>query len=159
MSAVFTMDEETTTPDPATRGLSDDEIIATYIKLDRRVKEAASERQWYASALAVKAAQERRSEIKTVHLENSTCSQKIKATFSSDWTVTDDEQIAEVKNLLGDERFNELFKIQYVPKVQKLKTFLNTGSTDERVKVAKEIVEQVVKEVPKLNPTLSVEKS
>lgn len=158
-AAIFTMDDDPPINDPTTRGLSDDEVIGTYIKLTRRLQETAADRQWYASALAAKASQERKSEIKTVHLENSGRSQKIKASFSSEWKVLDSEQIAEVRNLLGDERFAEIFDIQYVPKVKNLKTFLNTGSTDERVQIAKEIVEQTVKEMSKLTPTLSIEKS
>lgn len=141
-----------------TGGRSDDEMIAEFIKYDRQVKSAASERQWYASALAMKATQER-GESKTVHLENSQRSQKIKVEFSSEWKVMDNEQITVVRELLGEERFAEMFKIQYVPRVRELKLFLSTGSTDERVKTAKDIVKQVVKDVPKLTPTLSVEKS
>ena len=139
--------------------LSDDEVIAEYIKLDKRVKETASTRSWYASALAQKAMEERQGPQKTVHLENSARNQKVKVEFGTEWKVLDEGQIPVIRDLLGEKRFHELFKIQYAPKVKELKAFLNTGSTDERVKTAKAIVLEVVKELNKPTPTLSVEKS
>lgn len=139
--------------------LSDDDVIAEYIKLDRRVKEAASDRSWYASALAQKASEERQGPQKTVHLENSKRDQKVKVEFGTEWKVLDEGQMPTIRELLGNQRFDELFAIKYVPRVRELKAFLNTGSSDERVKTAKAIVLDAVKEVDKLTPTLSVEKS
>src|SRR5688572_3257441 len=112
--------------------LSDDEVIAEYIKLDKRVKETASTRSWYASALAQKAMEERHGPQKTVHLENSARNQKVKVEFGTEWKILDEGQMPTIRELLGNQRFEELFAIRYVPRVRELKAFLNTGSTDER---------------------------
>lgn len=138
-------------------GMSLDEAIREYIKLDQRVKETAADRQWPASIIAQAATGERNGDQKTVHMETANQEQKVKVEFKSDMKVIDASEMETVRQLLGDDRFFELFKIEYTPKARALKSFLNTGSTSEAVQTAKEIVKASVKDIEK-NPTLSVEK-
>lgn len=137
-------------------GMSVDEAIREFIKLDKRVKETASERQWPASIIA-QAAHDERNGQKTVHMETVNREQKVKVEFKSELQIVDGSQMETVRTLLGDERFLELFKIEYSPRAKALKSFLNTGSTNEQVKTAKEIIKESVKDVDK-TPSVSVEK-
>lgn len=144
------------TPKTYIGSMSLDEAIHEFIKLDARVKETASERHWPASIIA-QAAQDERNGQKTVHMETASRGQKVKVEFKSELKVVDESQMETVRQLLGDERFFELFKIEYSPRAKALKLFLNTGSTDEQVRTAKEIVKESVRDVDKL-PYVSVEK-
>jgi hypothetical protein len=63
-----------------------------------------------------------------------------------------------VRELLGEKRFAEVFKVEYTPRSRALQSFLNTSSGDESFRTAKEIVKEIVKEVPK-TPSVTVERS
>lgn len=139
--------------------MSLDEAIKEYVRLDKIIKEAYSDKQWAGSILVANAETERGSEsLKTVHIERTDGEQKIKVEFGSTWKVLDDSQMEVVKDLLGDQRFRELFKVEYTPKARALQSFLNTSSGDERFRSAKDIVKEIVREVPK-TPSVSVERS
>lgn len=138
--------------------LSVEDAIREFVKCDRRVKEAASDRQWPASIIAQAAQDERTGTQKTVHMETFNRDQKVKVEFKSELQVIDESQMETVRQLLGDERFFELFKIAYAPRAKALNSFLNTGSTNEQIKTAKQIIKESVKEVQK-TPYVSVEKS
>jgi len=139
-------------------GMSLDEAIREFIRLDKRVKEAASERQWPASIIAQEAMGERNGDQKTVHMETVNQEQKVKVEFKSELQVIDKSQMEAIRECLGDERFFELFKIEYSPRAKALKSFLNTGSTDERVKTAKQMIKESIKDVEK-SPYVSIEKA
>jgi len=139
--------------------MSLDDAIKEYVRLDKIIKEANQDKQWAASILAANAEQERgAANLKTVHIERSDGKQKVKVEYKSEWKVTDDSQMEVVKDLLGETRFNEIFKIEYTPRARPLQSFLNTSSGDERFRSAKEIVKEIVEEVQK-NPSVSVERS
>jgi hypothetical protein len=136
-------------------GMSTDEIIKEFIRLDTQIKELAYQRSEYQSALA-QAAVDVRNGQKTVHLETSDRKGRIKVEFKSGH-VCDITELDCAKELLGDERFNEIFKTEYTPKLLKLKTFLNTKSADERVETARGIIKAAVVEIEK-TPWVAVEK-
>lgn len=142
---------------PSVSGLSVDQMIREYVRLDKRVKEAASERGAYHAALLERAAMARNGQ-NTVHLETADESQRIKVEFKSDLSVLDQTEIECAKDLLGDEKFGELFAIIYKPKAKNLKTFLNSVSANEKVETARQIINEFVKPVNK-TPYLSIEKS
>lgn len=151
------IDELTDKPKPPqTDGMGLEEAIKEFIKLDHVVKDAASNRQWPASIIAHHASDERNGQ-KSVHMETAARDLKVKVEFKTELQVTDDSQMETVRQLLGDERFLELFKIKYEPRAKNLKMFLNTGSTAEAVKTAKDIIKESVTEVDK-TPYVSVEK-
>lgn len=139
-----------------TRGMSQDEVIREYLRLDRVVKEAANQRAWAASILAQNAAQDR-GNLKTVHVESADGQTRIKVEFKTEWKVTDQSEMEVVKELLGPTRFKELFKIEYVPRARAMQSFLATSSGDERFRAAKDIVKMFVIEQDKM-PSVSVAK-
>lgn len=149
-----TLEKMFSTPSTA-NGMSDDELIGAFIRLDTQIKDLAYQRSEYSSALAQKAVEARNGQ-STVHLETSDRANKVKVEFKKGY-VCDQMEIECAKELLGDERFNEIFKTEYSPRLQKLKTFLNTKSADERVETARGIIKAAVVEVEK-TPYVSTEK-
>lgn len=148
------LDEMFATP-PSASGMSADEVIREFIRLDTQIKELAYQRSEYGSALTQKAAEIRNGQ-KSVHLETADRKAKVKVDFKTGH-VCDQMELECAKELLGDERFAEIFKVEYTPKLLKLKTFLNTVSADERVETARGIIKAAVVEVEK-TPWVAVEK-
>lgn len=140
---------------PDVSGLSVDQMIREYVRLDKRVKEAAQERGAYHAALLERAAMTRNGQ-NTVHLETADEAQRVKVEFKRR-TLCDQVEIECAKELLSEEKFRELFKVEYSPKSRNLKSFLNTVSADERVETAKGIIKDAVKEID-ATPYLSIEK-
>jgi hypothetical protein len=139
--------------------LSPDQAIREYIRQDKVIKDAAYERGHAKKIIVAEAEQSRNGTLKTVHVETADGHQRIKVEFSVDLSIKDpDSQMEVVKELLGEKRFNEIFKTEYTPRVRALQSFLNTSSGDEAFRTAKEIVKEIVKEVPK-TPSVTVERS
>lgn len=138
--------------------MSSDQAIREYVRLDKVIRDAASERNWVKGILTANAEAERNGTIKTVHVETADGSQKVKVEFKTEWEVKNQNEMETVRELLGEARFSEIFKTEYTPKARALQSFLNTSSGDERFKTAKTIIKEIVKEVPK-TPTVTVEKS
>jgi hypothetical protein len=137
-------------------GLSVDQMIREYVRLDKKVKEAAKERADYHAALLERAEMARNGQ-NTVHLETADESQKVKVEFKTELAIIDQSEIEMVKELLSDEKFNELFGTTYKPKARTLKTFLNSVSANERTETARQVISEVVKTVAK-TPYMSVER-
>jgi len=142
-------------PPPSLSGMSADEIIKEFIRLDAQIKDLAYKRSEFSTALT-QAAVEVRNGQSTVHMETSDRQSKVKVEFKKGWEC-DQTEIECARELLKDERFNEIFKTEYSPKVAKLRTFLNTKSSDEAVEVARQIIKEAVREVEK-SAYCSVEK-
>lgn len=142
-------------PPPSLSGMSDDEIIREYIRLDSQIKEIAYQRKPFIDALLQKAA-DMRDGRGTVHLETSDRKLRVKVEFKKDH-VFDPMEIECAKDLLGDERFGELFKTEYTPRLQNLKMFLSTRSSDERVETARATIQGTLQPKDK-NPSIAVEK-
>jgi hypothetical protein len=134
---------------------SPDETIREFIRLDTQIKELAYERAGYTSALTQSATDIRNGQ-NTVHLETADRMKRVKVEFKKGF-LCDAVELECAKDLLGDERFNELFKTEYTPKAKNLKTFLNTKSADERTEAARQILKEAVKEIEK-TPYVSVER-
>lgn len=137
--------------------MSPDQAIREYIRQDQIIKDAAYERNAAKSVICQEAEANRNGTLKTVHVETADQKQKVKVEFGSDWKVLDQSQMETVKELLGESRFNEIFKVEYSPRVRALQSFLNTSSGDEKYRTAKAIVQELVKEVPK-TPSVTVER-
>lgn len=153
---MFTLDEQEEVPQPHTvTGLSKDERIKEFLRLDAQIKELSYERRGHASALIEIAAEERDGQ-KTVHMQSSNGS-KVAVEFKTDW-VCDSQELETVKELLKDEKFNEIFKTEYTPRVRPLRTFLNTVFSDERWEIAKGLIRECCKEVEK-QPYVAIEKA
>lgn len=139
-------------------GMSPDEAIREYIRQDQIIKDAAYDRSHAKTIITAEAEANRNGNLKTVHVETADGRQKVKVEFKAEWEVQDQSQMEVVKDLLGETRFFEVFKVQYVPRARALQSFLNTSSGDERFRSAREIVKEIVKEVPK-TPSVTVEKA
>ncbi len=154
---MFTLDyeqQEASQPQGVT-GLSRDERINEFLRLDSQIKELSYERRAHASALMEIAAEERNG-LKTVHMQANNGA-RVAVEFKTDWVV-DSQELETVKELLKDEKFNELFKTEYTPKVRSLRSFLNTVFSEEAWNVAKDLIKQSVREVEK-SPYVCVEKT
>ena len=139
-------------------GMSPDQAIREYIRQDQIIKDAAYDRNAAKAIIIPEAEASRNGTLKTVHVETADGKQQLKVEFKTEWEVKDHSQMETVKELLGESRFNEIFKTEYTAKSRPLQSFLNTSSGDERFRSAREIVKEIVKEVPK-TPSVTVEKS
>jgi hypothetical protein len=139
--------------------MSPDQAIREYIRYDKIIKDSAYERNAARAIICQEAEANRNGALKTVHVETADQEQKVKVEFKTELEVKDpDNQIGAVKDLLGETRFNEIFKTEYTPRARALQSFLNTSSGDEAFRTAKEIVKEIVKEVPK-TPSITIEKA
>jgi hypothetical protein len=142
--AAWATDEER----PTETGMSRDELIAEFLRLDTLVKEHGARRREIGAALS-QIAMENKGKQNTVHLE-STGGQRIKVEFGLDYEF-DTEQMFTASNLLGKERFDDLFKteIKFTAKKRNLNGFLNTVSSDEATQTAKQIIQDAMHEKPR----------
>lgn len=136
-------------------GLSQDELIKEFHRLDAIVKESGAQRAEVGAAIAT-IAKENKANQNTVHLK-STGGQKLKVQFS---TETDyiTEELMEVSKLLGAEVFDMLFetKIKFVPKKRNLTMFVNTIHSSEAAETAKQMIKEAAVTREK-SPYVSVE--
>lgn len=141
-----------------TPGMSPDQAIREYIRQDQIIKDAAYERNGAKAVICAEAESNRNGSLKTVHVETADQKQKVKVEFSTEWKITDQKQMDTVRDLLGEDRFREIFKVEYAPKARALQSFLNTSSGDEAFRTAKMIVQEIVKECPK-TPSVTIERA
>lgn len=136
-------------------GMSQDEMIAEFHRLDALVKEHGRRRAEIGQALSA-IAESNKGTQKTVHL-TSTGGQRIKVTFN-DETVYATEEMMEVSKILGAETFDALFKtnIEFVAQKRNLNSFFNTVHPDEAIQTAKQMIKDATITKPK-SPYVSVE--
>lgn len=138
--------------------MSPDQAIREYIRQDQIIKDAAYERNAAKSVICQEAEANRNGTLKTVHVETADQKQRIKVEFKTELEIKDpDKQIEVVRELLGETRFNEIFKVEYSPRARALQSFLNTSSGDEKYRTAKAIVQEIVKNVSR-TPIVTVER-
>lgn len=136
--------------------MSPDEMIARFIQLDALYKETAAARRDLSLQLAGLAFEQKQNQ-NTVHLASSNGS-RIKVEFGIDYEY-DNEQMFTASEVLGKERFDQLFdtRIEFKAKKRALNMFLNTVHADESAETAKEIIKDATKARDK-TPYVSVEK-
>ena len=145
-----------TTLEPPVRGLSLEDAITEFKRIQERYAELAEEKKRVMEVL-ITAATESRQGSKTVRLENHNKSIVLKAEFGEGFRC-DVNGLNEAREMLGDDVFEDLFKTEYKPKLRGLRPFLASKSTDERIETAKEKVKEAVTVVPE-TPRITVEKS
>lgn len=135
--------------------MSQDDLIAEFHRLDAIVKEQGLRRREIGMQLAG-IAYEYKAEQNTVHLV-STGGKRVKVEFGID-TEYETEQMMTAADLLGRDVFDSLFKtkIEFIPKKRELKKFMNTVSSDEKTKTAKQIISDATINKDK-TPYVSVE--
>lgn len=139
---------------PTGSGMSQNELIAEFKRLDAIVKESGAARREIGMALAG-IAFEKKGDQNTVHLEG--VGGRVKVQFDTE-TEYDVDQMTVVQDLLGNERFDELFKtkLDFVAKKRELKRFMNTVWPDEKLETAKKVIQDATHTRDK-SPYVSVE--
>ena len=136
-------------------GMSLEEAIHEYIRIDARYSELSSEKK-QALEVLLTAAFEVRGQSNTTRLTSSDQKSQLKVEFGVNYKC-DLDRLNTVKELLGDDVFEGLFKTEYTPKLKALKPFLASKSTDETIETAKSIIREAVTTTPK-GPQITIEK-
>ncbi len=135
-------------------GMSLDEAIHEFIRLEARRVELKQE---IGDVLAVllPEAFEIRGQQNTVRLTGQDGKQ-IKVEFKESHKCNSNE-LNLSREMLGDDKFEELFKTEYSPRLRELRMFLSSKSTDERIETAKVIIKRGCIAVQR-SPFVSIEK-
>ena len=135
--------------------MSLEDAIHEYVTIDARYRELA-ERKKRALEILLPNALEVRGQSNTARLTSSDQKTQLKVEFGETYKCEVDP-LNTVKDLVGDDVFEGLFKTEYAPKLRTLKPFLASKSTDERIESAKDIIREAVTTSPK-NPQITIEK-
>ena len=136
-------------------GMSLEEAIREFVRIDARYSELSEEKK-RALEILVPAAFEVRGTTSTTRLDTSDRKTQLKVEFKTVFKC-DTDRLNTVKELIGDDFFEEIFKTEYAPKLKTLRPFLASKSSDERVETAKAIIREACKEV-ELSPRITIEK-
>lgn len=135
--------------------MSLEDAIHEYVKIQSRYSELAEEKRRVMSVL-VPAAFEVRGQSNTTRLDSADGKTQLKVEFKNAYKC-DVDRLNTARELLGDDRFEDLFKTEYKPKMRGLKPFLASKSTDERIETAKTIIRESITEND-LSPQITIEK-
>lgn len=146
----------TTLPSPVETSMSLEDAIKEYIRIDGREQELYQEKKRVLAILLPAAMEVRRPDSSTTRLTSSDQARQIKVQFGSVYRC-DVDRLNTVKELLGDDVFESLFKVEYSAKLSTLKPFLASKSTDEAIETAKAIIKEAITTAPK-SPQVQIEK-
>jgi len=135
--------------------MSLEDAIQEYVRIDLRYQELAEEKKRCLEVL-IPEAMDVRGTTNTTRLQSHDGKIELKITFDTTDKV-DKQRLETVRELLGDDKFEDYFKVEYTPKRKTLKPFLASKSTDERIETAKTIIKEAVVPVPK-SPSIVIEK-
>jgi hypothetical protein len=135
--------------------MSLDEAIQEYVRIKNRLNELYQENK-DVLAILTPAAMEVRNGTKTSRLSNHDQSIVLRATWPQGYNC-DVKTLGLVKEMLGDDRFEKLFRVEYKPNMLEMKKFLSEKSTDETIETAKVIIKEAVTVVPR-PPSWEIEK-
>ena len=135
--------------------MSLEEAIHEYVTVDARYQELAL-RKRRALEILLPVAFEVRGQANVTRLTSSDQKTQIKVEFGENYKC-DVDRLNTVKDLVGDDVFEGLFKTEYAPRLRALKPFLASKNTDERIETAKDIIREAVTTAPK-NPQVTIEK-
>lgn len=136
-------------------GMSLEDAIHAFITIDSRFSELSAEKK-RALEILLPAAFEVRGQSNTTRLTSSDQKSQLKIEFGVNYKC-DPDKLNTVKELLGDDVFEGLFKTEYAPKLQTLRPFLASKSTDERIETAKLIIKEAVTTTERA-PQIKIEK-
>lgn len=132
-----------------------EDAIDEYIRIQTRQMQLTEEKKRVLELL-IPAALEARQGAKTARIANHNNSVVLKAEFHEGYRC-DTNGLNQVREILGDDVFEDYFKVEYKPKLRALRTFLATRSTDERAETAKEEIKKHVTSYEE-SPRFTVEK-
>lgn len=144
-----------TTLTPPVRGMSLEEAILEFIRIKNRQDELTEDEKRVKDVL-IPAALEARRDKKTARVANHDKSVVLKAEFYS-YVKCNTKALDVVKEMIGDDEFEKLFRVEYKPVMRELDLFLATKSTDETIETAKELIKQAMTSSP-ASPRFTVEK-
>jgi hypothetical protein len=150
------METETLLPPAVEHGISLEEAITEYVRIQNRYAELA-ELEKHVKDVLVPAAIEARTDKKTCRVANHNRSIVLKAEFYS-YFKCNTKALDVVKEMIGDDEFERLFRIKYEPVSSELGPFLATKTTDESIETVKELIKQAITRSPE-TPRFSIEKS
>lgn len=142
-------------PDRPQSSMSLEDAIHEFVKIDERYKQLAYEKKCVLDVL-LPAAFEVRGQSNTTRLTSSDQKTQLKVEFGETYKCEVD-RLNTVKDLVGDDVFEGLFKTEYAPKLRSLRPFLASKSTDERIETAKGIIREAIRTAPK-SPQITIEK-
>lgn len=140
---------------PSYTGMSLEDAIREYIRIDGRYLELSQEKK-RALEVLLPAAFEVRGQSNTTRLTSSDQNAQLKVEFGTTYKC-DLDKLNTARDLLGDDVFEGLFKTEYAPKLKNLRPFLASKSTDEAIETAKQIIREAVTTLPK-SPQITIEK-
>lgn len=141
---------------PIDHRMSLEEAIKEYVRIQNRYAELGEEKRRVLDVLEPAAREAKSDGSKTCRVANHDGSQVLKAEFGANIDC-DVNVLNEVKEMLGDDKFEELFRTTYAPRQRALRPFLTTKTTDELIETAKEKVAMAIRISP-TPPRFSVEK-
>jgi|SRR5215831_1661061 len=135
------------------RCLGLDQAIGEFIRLDERRQEITREIE-NVLAFLIPEAMEIRGKQNTVRLSDH-AGHTLKVEFKSAYKC-DTNLLNVARELLGDDRFEDLFKTEYSPRLRELRKFLSSKSADERIETAKEEIVKGCAEIHRA-PSVTIE--
>ena len=147
-------EQQQTSPELST-SMSLEDAIQEFIRIDARYQELAQAKRRALDVL-LPAALDVRGQSNTARLKSSDQKSQLKVEFGVNYKCEVD-RLNTVKDLVGDDVFESLFKTEYSPRLRALKPFLATKSTDERIETAKGVIREAVTTTEK-SPQITIEK-
>lgn len=141
---------------PITHEMSLEEAIKEYVRIQERYRELGEEKRRVMEVLEPAARGALPEKSKTSRVANHDRSIILKAEFGAN-IVCDTNMLNEVKEMLGDDLFETLFKQEFKCKQRGLKPFLGTKTTDERIETAKEKIAMAL-DIKPTPPSWTIEK-
>lgn len=135
-------------------GMSLDEAIHEFIRIEQRQAELKREKADVLEVLLPEAFEVRGSA--SVARLAGQDGKVIKVEFKEAYKC-DVKHLNTARDLLGDDKFEELFKTEYAPKLREMRMFLSSKSADERIETAKQIIREGVQAIQR-SPYVSIEK-
>lgn len=139
------------------RSMSLEDALNEFVRIQNRYSELAEEKKRIMEILIPAAIEARQERSNTCRISNHNGKVVIKVEFKNH-VACNTNVLNEVKEMIGEDRFEELFKVEYTPKKRTLAPFLATKTTDERIETAKEKIAEALTIGP-ASPQFTVEKA
>jgi hypothetical protein len=136
--------------------MSLEEAIKRFVQIQKRYAELAEEKRDVMAVLEPHASA-LRAGTNTTRLTSDDDGIHLKFEFSKDITL-DPACVPDVRELLGDDIFENLFAVKYAPRLRALKPWLASKSPDERLETARQIIRESMREIPR-PPSVTIEKN
>lgn len=124
------------------RGMSLEDAVTEFVRIKAREAELTEDEKRVKDVL-IPAATEARQNKKTARVTNYNQSIVLKAEFYS-YVRCNTKALDVVKEMIGDDEFERLFRTEYKANAAAMDVFLATKTTDETKETAKELIKQAM---------------